>query len=261
MLICGLILFDWGHYMSEYITRRNPVLEALRGRRRPLYKLWVQEDAAARPLRPILHEARQNRIDVRQVSRSKLGDLSGSGDHQGVVLEAGAYRYAAVDAILAQAADLKEKPFILIFDLVQGTYNVGTLLRTAEQVGVHGVIMQNRRAPEITATIVQHSQGATEHLNIAQVTNLSQTIDFLKENDVWVAGLDMGEVSYAWGEIDLDRPLALVVGHEGEGLRRRVKDQCDFVFRLPMKGELDSLNAAAAGSVALYAAWQARGFK
>ncbi|MDJ0755985.1 MAG: 23S rRNA (guanosine(2251)-2'-O)-methyltransferase RlmB [Ardenticatenaceae bacterium] len=246
--------------MSEFLIRRNPVLEALRGRRRPLYRLWVQKDGPSKLLRPILQQAHQVNIEVREVGKQKLGNLCQSGDHQGVVLEAGGYRYAEISDMLALAESKNEQPFILIFDLVQGTYNVGTLLRSADVCGVHGVIMQTRRAPDINPTIVQHSQGATEHLHIAQVTNLSQAIGELKGQDIWVAGLDIDEGGYSWGEIDLNRPLALVVGHEGEGLRRRVREQCDFIFRLPMKGHVDSLNAAVAGSVALYAAWQARQF-
>lgn len=247
--------------MSELITRRNPVLEALRGNRRPLHKLWVQAGLPRKLINPITREARRRALPIEESDKTTLSKLAGSGDHQGVVLEAGAYRYAGVEEMVNLAELKNEQPFIVAFDLIQGTYNVGTLLRTAEICGVHGVIVQERRAPDITPLIVQHAQGATEHLLIAQVTNLGQTLAELKQRDIWIAGLDMGKDSYSWGEIDLNRPLCLVVGHEGEGLRRLVREKCDFIFRLPMRGHVESLNAAVAGSVALYAAWQARGFE
>ena len=247
--------------MTEILTRRNPVLEALRGDRRELIRLSVQAGLPRRQIEPLLRAARQRQVPIEEgVDKKRLSRLAGAGDHQGVVLEAGPYRYAAVDDILALAETKNEPPFVAAFDLLQGTYNVGTLLRTAEIVGVHGVIVQERRAPDITPLIVQHAQGATEHLRIAQVTNLGQALDGLKERGIWVAGLDIGEDAYRWGEIDLDRPLCLVVGHEGAGLRRLVREKCDFIFSLPMRGNVESLNAAVAGSVALYAAWQARGF-
>ncbi len=247
--------------MTEMITRRNPVLEALRGDRRALHRLWLQSGLPRKQAGPLLHEARRRGVAVEEAGKQKLSQLAGAGDHQGVVLEAGPYRYAAVDEMMERAAERNEQPFILSFDLIQGTSNVGTLLRTAEICGVHGVIIQERRAPDITPLIVQNAQGATEHLLIAQVTNLGQALDELKEREVWIAGLDTGEDAYGWGEIDLNRPLCLVVGHEGEGLRRLVREKCDFILRLPMRGHVESLNAAVAGSVALYAAWQARGFE
>ena len=148
-----------------------------------------------------------------------------------------------------------------MLDLLHGPQNIGQLLRTAEIVGVHGVIMQDRRAPEITPAVVQFSAGATEHLHIAQVTNLVQTIKQLQGEGVWVAGMDMGTDTRKLGNIDLDMPLAIVVGHEGQGLRRLVRVSCDFIVELPMRGHVESLNAAVAGSVLLYAAWQARGFE
>lgn len=246
--------------MNETLSRRNVVLEALRGERRPLYKLWLQSGLPRKQVGPLLQAARQRGVPVAEGSKNELSRLAGSGDHQGAVLEAGAYPYATVEEILMLAESKNEQPFVLAFDLVQGTYNVGTLLRTAESVGVHGVLIQERRAPDITPLIVQHAQGATEHLLIAQVTNLGSSLAQLKENGIWIAGLDVGEDAYTWGEIDLNRPLCLVVGHEGEGLRRLVRETCDFILQLPMKGQVASLNAAAAGSVALYAAWQARSF-
>ncbi|MDA0241808.1 MAG: 23S rRNA (guanosine(2251)-2'-O)-methyltransferase RlmB [Chloroflexi bacterium] len=245
--------------MKELLTRRNTVLEALRARRRPLHTLWVLE-GAEKQLGPILHAARQAAVSIRPTTKEKLGNLTQAADHQGVALEVGEYPYVTVEEILAAAEASDERPFILILDLVQGTQNVGALLRTAEICGVHGVIMQERRSPDITPQIAQHAVGATEHLRIARVTNLGKAIEQLKAAEVWVAGLDMGEDALPLGQIDLNRGLAIVVGNEGEGLRRLVRDKCDFIVRLPMRGRVESLNASVAGSVMLYMAWQARGF-
>ena len=246
--------------MSEILTRRNTVLEALRANRRQIYRLWVQKGSQPKLIRPIEQLARKQNIPINTADKQKLSELAQAGDHQGVLLEVGSYPYASLDDIFYAAKSRNEQPFILLFDLIQGTQNVGMLLRTAEICGVHGVIMQERRAPDITPLIVQHSVGAAEHLPIVQVTNLVQTIKELQAREVWVAGTDFGDDALKPSEIDLDRPLAIVVGHEGDGLRRLVRESCDFIIELPMRGQVESLNAAVAGSVMLYMAWQARGF-
>jgi len=162
---------------------------------------------------------------------------------------------------LALAKERAEKPFLLLFDLLHGPQNIGTILRAAEACGIHGVILQDRRAPDITPSVAIYSAGATEHLLIAQVTNLVQAIRDLKAAGVWIAGLDMAEGSETLGQIDLNIPLGIVLGHEGSGLRRLVRKNCDFLLKLPMRGQVASLNAATAGAIALYAAWQAREFE
>ncbi|MEM8861209.1 MAG: 23S rRNA (guanosine(2251)-2'-O)-methyltransferase RlmB [Chloroflexota bacterium] len=246
---------------GDLLTRRNTVLESLRANRRKFKTLYVQDGMAEKQLKSILYAARQASVNIETIDKNRLGNLVGAGDHQGVALEVADYPYCDVPDILDRANALDEKPLILVMDLVQGTYNVGALLRTAEIVGVHGVIIQDRRAPEITPVIVQHSQGAAEHLLIAKVTNLVKALEELKAADVWVAGLDFGEDANMLGNIDLDRPLAIIVGHEGEGMRRLVRETCDIILEIPQRGKVESLNAAVAGSVALYSAWQARGFK
>ncbi len=243
----------------EYLYRRNTVLEALRGRRRALHRLWVQE--GARQLDEILSAARERGIPVENVSKGRLSQLAGDGSHQGVVLEVGPYRYSSLDEILALAAERQERPFLLLFDLLHGPQNIGALLRAAEACGVHGVVLQDRRAPDVTPQVVIHSAGAAEHLLIAQVTNLVKAMIRLKERGVWMVGLEIGEQAQRLGQIDLDMALGLVIGHEGAGLRRLVRQNCDFLLELPMRGRVDSLNAATAGAIALYAAWQARGYE
>ncbi|MFN2280026.1 MAG: 23S rRNA (guanosine(2251)-2'-O)-methyltransferase RlmB [Candidatus Promineifilaceae bacterium] len=246
--------------MTEILTRRNPVEAALNAGRRELHKLWIQKDLNRKTIAPILHAASKRNVPIREASKQEISNRAQDGRHQGLLLEAGPYTYSTLNDILGLSAQRGEKPFLLLFDLLHGPQNIGSLLRTAEICGVHGVILQDRRAPDITPAVVQYSAGAAEYLLIAQVTNLARAIDHLKEQGIWIAGLDIDESAMQFGKVDLDRPLALVIGHEGSGLRRITKKHCDFLIRLPMRGQTESLNAAAAGSVVLYAAWQARGF-
>ena len=246
--------------MSEILIRRNTVLETLRGSRREILALWVQQGLSRKEIAPILAAAKLRQVPVQTVSKQKIGQKAKDSSHQGVLLEVNAYPYSHIDDMLALAESRQEKPFLLIFDLLHGPSNIGTLLRTAEICGAHGVIMQDRRAPDITPAVVQYSAGAAEHLLVAQVTNLVQAISELQQKQIWVAGLDMDPAGKRLGEIDLDLPVALVIGHEGSGLRRLVRKNCDFLLHLPMRGHVESLNAAVAGSILLYAVWQARGF-
>lgn len=246
--------------MTEILYRRNPVLEAIRAQRRIIHRLWVQKGADKKLLRPILNAAHQYSVQVQTADKQKLGHLAQDGGHQGVVLEVGSYPYSDVDRMLALAQERGERPFLLILDLLHGPQNIGSLLRTAEIVGVHGVIMQDRRAPEITPAVVQYAAGATEHLHIAQVTNLVSTIKQLQAHDIWIVGMDLAEDAQPLAEVDLNMAVGIVVGHEGQGMRRLVRESCDIRLMLPQKGHVQSLNAAVAGSVLLYAAWQARAF-
>ncbi len=252
----------------EALVRRHPVLEALRAGRRPFYRLHVERGrdgrADERELRPILSAAKAANVPVLMVDKPALDRLAqrhaADPKHQGVLLEAGPYPYAEPDEMLGLAERRGEKPLLLLLDLLHGPQNIGALLRTAEACGVHGIILQDRRAPEITPSVVQYAAGATEHLLIAKVTNLVQTMRLMKEAGVWLAGMDMDDAAREMGQVDLNMAVGVVVGHEGEGLRRLVRDNCDFLVRLPMRGQVESLNAAVAGSILLYAAWQARGF-
>jgi 23S rRNA (guanosine2251-2'-O)-methyltransferase len=251
--------------LAEALVRRHPVLEALRAGRRPFARLKVERDRDARELRPIMSAAEAAGVPVHRLAKDELDHLvqrlGADPKHQGVLLEVGPYPYAETDEMLGLAERRGEKPLLLLLDLLHGPQNIGALLRTAEACGVHGVILQDRRAPEITPAVVQYAAGATEHLLIAKVSNLVQTMRWLKEAGVWLAGMDVDETAGELGQVDLDMALGVVVGHEGEGLRRLVRDNCDFLIRLPMRGQVESLNAAVAGSILLYAAWQARGFQ
>lgn len=243
--------------MNEILYGRNAVLEALRAGK-PIDKILLAEGARAKgTLAEIIDLARSQDVPIQRVERRDLDRIADR--HQGVVAEAAEYEYASLEEILTAAKERGEKPFLLILDCLQDVQNFGSLLRTAEAVGVHGVIIPKRRAVGVTAAVRKASAGAVEYLRIARVTNLARTIAALKERGLWVIGLDMaGEQTY--DEADLDTPLAIVVGGEGRGMSRLVRENCDFLVRLPMRGQVSSLNAAVAGSIVLYEAWRRRGY-
>ena len=251
----------------EALVRRHPVLEALRSGRRKLYRLNVERGGRGneRELRQAIAAAETAGVPVSMLDRKaldRLAQLNGTDTrHQGLLLEAGPYPYAETDEMLGLAERRNEKPFLLLLDLLHGPQNIGMLLRTAEACGVHGIILQDRRAPEITPAVVQFAAGATEHLLIGKVTNLVQEMRELKARNIWLVGMDLDDEARELEQVDLDMSLGIVVGHEGAGLRRLVRERCDFLIRLPMRGKVESLNAAVAGSILLYAAWQARGFR
>ncbi len=239
--------------MKEFIYGRNPVYETLRAKRRDVFRLQVAEGVQDKGrLTEILDLAVKRKIPVERVPRLRLDKLSES--HQGVALEASTYPYVALEDILDNAKTRNELLFVLILDTLQNPQNLGTIIRTAEAVGVHGVLIPTHRAAEITPAVVSASAGASEHMLVAQA-NLAQAIVELKEANVWVVGLDESPESKEPSEVRLDGALAVVVGSEGEGIRPLVRQSCDFLLRLPMQGKIESLNAAVAGSVALYLAY------
>ncbi len=242
--------------MKEFIYSRNAVYEALRARRRQIFSIEIAEGAQEKgKLAEIIKLAGQQKIKINRVPRGKLDKVNQN--HQGVAVEVSGYPYSDVVEILDKATD--EPPFILLLDSLQDPQNFGTLIRTAEAVGVHGIVIPLARSVEVTPSVVNASSGASEHLLIAQA-NLSQTIDALKANDIWVVGLDQAgaDASREAGSRHLKGALGLVVGSEGEGLHDLVRKKCDIVLKLPMRGKIESLNAAVAGSVALYLAYLAR---
>jgi 23S rRNA (guanosine2251-2'-O)-methyltransferase len=242
----------------ERLFGRNAVCEVLRAGRRKVYALDVAEGAEVRgSLRRVLDLAKAESIAVRKVRRADLDRESDS--HQGVAATAAAYPYVEIEDILGRAAELDEPPLVLLLDLIQNPQNLGTLLRTAEAVGVHGVVIGSHRAAGITPAVVSSSSGASEHLRIAR-GNLAQAMGVLRAAGLWMAGLEAGPEAVSLDEVNLGGPLGLVVGNEGEGMRRLVRESCDVLVRLPMRGRVESLNAAVAGSLALYAAWAARGY-
>jgi 23S rRNA (guanosine2251-2'-O)-methyltransferase len=242
--------------LSEWITGRNPAFEVLRAKRRQVSRLWIAEGVKPQGrLEEIVQLAHSRKIPVEFVKRSNLNGIDPH--HQGLALESGGYPYSDLDTIIHRAESLHEPVFVLLLDLIQDPQNLGTLLRSAEAFGVHGVILPLARAASVTPAVVNASSGATELLLIAQ-HNLSQAMERLKEADGWMVGLENSADALQPSKINLNGGIGLVIGNEGQGLRRLVREKCDLLMRLPMQGQIDSLNAAVAGSIALYLARQAR---
>ena len=242
--------------MPEYIWGRNPVLETLHASRR-VRRILLAEGQRESSIAEIVQEAERQQVPVELVPRTRLDQLSKGAVHQGCVAQVDERTYVDVEEILAHAQRKNEPPFLLILDAIQDVNNLGSLLRTAEAAGVHGVIIPEHRAAEINATVVKTSAGATEYLLIAQETNLTRVIETLKKQQVWVIGL-AGEGRTLYTQANLTGPLALVVGNEGKGISRLVREHCDLLIQLPMLGHINSLNAAVAGSIALYEALRQR---
>ena len=249
--------------MPDYIYGHWPVIESLRANRRRMEQLLLAESLDERGvIAEIITLANTHNVPIRRVNRGIMDDLAGGANHQSTILRVGDYPYLNdVDPILNVAQQRGEKPFILLLDLLKDPQNVGSLLRVADAVGVHGIIIQERRSVSITPSVVAASSGAVEHLHVAQVTNLVNAMKDLKKRDVWLVGLDIGESLQPLDRTDLNMSLGLVLGSEGEGLRRLVRETCDLLLSLPMRGRVASLNVATVGSVALYSAWQARGWE
>src|SRR5215471_6795604 len=246
--------------MPDYVWGRNPVLETLRSSRQVKRLLLADGQRDAPSLAAILQEAARRHIPIETVPRQRLDQLAQGAVHQGCLAVVEARKYATLEQILDYARHKDEDPLVLILDAIQDVNNLGSLLRSAEAAGVHGVIIPLHEAAEINATVVKTSAGASEHLLIAQETNLTRTIEFLKNQNIWIIGLD-GEAKTEYDKADLTGPLALVVGSEGRGIRRLVREHCDLLIRLPMHGRINSLNAAVAGSIALYEALRQRSSK
>ena len=243
--------------MKEFIYSRNAVYEALRAKRRSIYKILVSEGAQEKGrLAEIVRMAKALSVPVEKTQRGRLDKIHDN--HQGVAAEVGEYAYSDVVDMLDHARAQNEQPFILLLDSLNDPQNFGTLLRTAEAVGVHGVVIPLAHTVEVTPAVVNASSGASEHLRVAR-SNLAQAIDALKAENVWVVGLDQnGETIGDKTRRHLTGATALVVGSEGEGIRQLTRAKCDIILQLPMRGQIESLNAAVAGSVALYLAFLAR---
>ena len=242
--------------MKEFLYSRNAVHETLRAKRRQVFSIEISEGAQEKGrIKDILDLAKQRKIPAQRVPRSRLDKIHEN--HQGVIAEVDGYPYVDVMDILDQAGRKGELPFVLVLDSLQDPQNFGTLLRTAEAVGVHGIIIPLARTVEVTPAVVNASSGASEHLLIAQ-SNLSQALDSLKAADIWMVGLDQTGVQVEAGSRHLRGAIGLVVGSEGEGLHELTRKKCDILLKLPMRGEIESLNAAVAGSIALYLIYLAR---
>lgn len=233
----------------EMIGGRNPVVEALRSGRE-LNKIWVADGINKKSIGEILSLANKAKVVVQYVPNKRLDSLL-EGHHQGIVASVAAYEYAELEDIFALAAEREEDPFMLILDELEDPHNLGSILRTADAAGVHGVIIPRRRSVGLTAVVAKASTGAIEYVPVVRVNNLSQTVKQLKEKGVWIAGTDAKESS-DYREMDATLPLAVIIGSEGKGMSRILRENCDFLYHLPMLGQVTSLNASVAASLLMY---------
>ena len=234
---------------ENIIEGRNAVLEAFRSGK-PVDKLYVLDGCQDGPVRTIVREARKHDTIIQFVEKERLAQLSETGRHQGVIAYAAAYEYSEVSDMLELARERGEDPFIILLDNNEAPHNLGAIIRTANLAGAHGVIIPKRRAVGLTATVAKTSAGALNYTPVAKVTNLKKTMEELKKEGLWFVCADMGgEAMY---DLNLTGPIGLVIGNEGEGVSRLVKETCDFVASIPMKGDIDSLNASVATGVLAY---------
>ena len=236
-------------YEEMTIEGRNAVMEAFRSGK-TIDRVYVLKGCQDGPINSILREARKHDTLVNFMAKERLDQMSETGKHQGVIASAAAYAYAEVDDMLKLAEEKGEPPFLFLLDDIEDPHNLGAIIRTANLAGAHGVIIPKRRAVGLTATVARTSAGALNYTPVAKVTNLSATIEELKEKGLWFVCADMGGTTMY--DLNLTGPIGLVIGNEGDGVSRLVKEKCDFVASIPMKGEIDSLNASVAAGVLAY---------
>lgn len=240
---------------QDKIEGRNPVTEAIKSGRE-IDKLLVSAKEGS--IKKIVAMAKERGIVVQEVVRTKLDELSETGAHQGVIALVAAHNYATVEDILARAEEKGESPFVILLDEITDPHNLGSILRTANAVGAHGVIIPKRRSVGLSSVVAKTSAGALEYTPVARVTNLAQTIDFLKEKGVWFYATHQ-DATQSYTEVDLKGGIGIVIGSEGNGVSRIVAEKCDFLISIPMKGEINSLNASVAAGVVMYEALRQRG--
>ncbi len=240
----------------DKIQGRNPVMEALKSGRE-IDKILLAKGTEGGSLIKILAKAKERGIPIQYVDRQKINDMAGSTSHQGIIALVAAYKYVDFEDIIENRPNKDKDPFILILDEIMDPHNLGSIMRTANAVGVDGIIIPKRRSVGLTAVVAKTSAGAIEYVPVAKVSNIAQTIDKLKEKGIWVAGAHMeGDKNHY--NTDLKGPLALVIGNEGEGISRLIKEKCDFLVRLPMAGQVPSLNASVAAAVLMYEVFRQR---
>jgi 23S rRNA (guanosine2251-2'-O)-methyltransferase len=240
---------------KDFIGGRNPVIEALKSGRE-INKIWIAEGSQKGSIQQVLGLAKEAGVMVQYVPKKKIEQMVAE-NHQGVVASVAAYKYAEIDDIFDKAAQKGEDPFILILDELEDPHNLGSIMRTADASGAHGIIIPKRRAVGLTSTVAKASTGAIEHIPVARVTNLSRAVDELKDRGVWVAGTDAkGRQDYR--QLDGTLPIGLIIGSEGKGMSRILRDKCDFLVQLPMSGHVTSLNASVAASILMYEVYRNR---
>ncbi|WP_368986147.1 23S rRNA (guanosine(2251)-2'-O)-methyltransferase RlmB [Caldifermentibacillus hisashii] len=241
--------------MDDFIIGKNPVLEAIKAKR-DINKIWIGEGSQKGAMQPIIKAAKENQLIIQFVPRRKLDEMV-DGNHQGIVAQVAAYQYYELDELFRRAEEQNEPPFFLILDEIEDPHNLGSIMRTADACGVHGIIIPKRRSVGLTATVAKASTGAIEHIPVVRVTNITRIIDELKEKGVWIAGTDAkGDMDYR--DVDGVLPIALIIGSEGKGISRLHKEKCDFLLQLPMRGHVTSLNASVAAALLMYEIYRKR---
>lgn len=235
---------------NDYIVGRNPVMEALKSNRE-VEKILVANGELQGSIKQIIGMAKDKHIVIQYVDRNKLDTISDGNAHQGVAALVTSYKYCTIDDIFEKAKKLNQEPFIIVLDEIEDPHNLGSIIRTAECAGVHGIIIPKRRSATVTQTVVKSSAGAIEYMLISKVNNITNAISELKEKGLWIYGADMDGEEYYFNQ-KLKGPIGLVVGNEGKGLSRLVKENCDFLIKIPMLGKISSLNASNASSILMY---------
>lgn len=240
---------------QEYIIGKNPVIEALKSGR-DINKVLIAEGSQRGGMQQIIQLAKEAKVLVQFVPKKKIDQITEQ-NHQGVLAYIAAYHYAEIDDLFAAAEKKNEPPFFLLLDEIEDPHNLGSMMRTADAVGAHGIIIPKRRAVGLTATVAKASTGAIEYIPVVRVTNMAQTLDELKQRGLWIAGTDaLGKQDYR--QFDGTLPLGLVIGNEGKGMGRLIKEKCDFLIRLPMAGKVTSLNASVAAALLMYEVYRKR---
>ena len=235
---------------NDQVEGRNSVLELLESGK-DINKLYISDGEKHGSIHKIIALAKERKVVINKVDKYKLDKMSQTENHQGVIAIVPPYEYCDVDDILEQAKSKNEKAFILILDGIEDPHNLGSIIRTAETAGVHGIIIPKRRAAAVNSTVSKVSAGAVEHVKITRVNNINEAIKYLKENDIWVCGTDMNTNTYYYDQ-DYKMPVAIVIGSEGFGMSRLVKENCDFLVKIPMKGKITSLNASVSAGIVMY---------
>ncbi|MBE3101354.1 MAG: 23S rRNA (guanosine(2251)-2'-O)-methyltransferase RlmB [Firmicutes bacterium] len=243
-------------FIENRIEGKNPVLEALKAGR-TIEKLLIARGNLEGSIREIIRRARDKKIIIQEVDRQRLDEIAQSGAHQGVIAYVTPYSYVEVDEIIVRAKEKGEAPFIIILDEITDPHNLGAIIRTAECCGAHGVIIPKRRSVGLTPSTIKASAGAVEYMPVAKVTNIASTLDDLKKQGIWIAGADVDGQTYT--QQDIKGPIALVIGSEGQGIGRLVKEKCDFMIKIPLMGKIDSLNASVAAGILMYEVIRQRG--
>jgi 23S rRNA (guanosine2251-2'-O)-methyltransferase len=247
---------DAQDFIENRVEGRNPVLEAIRSNR-TIEKILIARGTGEGSIREIIGKAREKGIVIQEVDRQRLDEISDSNAHQGVIAYVTPYEYVEVEDLIKRAEDKGESPFIVILDEITDPHNLGAIIRTAECCGAHGIVIPKRRSVGLSPAAIKASAGAVEYLPVAKVTNLVSTLELLKKQGFWIAGADTEGNSYT--AQDLTGPIALVVGSEGKGIGRLIKEKCDFLVSIPIKGNIDSLNASVAAGILMYEVVRQRG--